>query len=405
MLVSSISKKKDLLNILIGLKRFKTSNSDINNHLMSYMKKFLLLLMLAIISLYSYAEGEVAVGDFVYSLNTENKTACLVKSNFKDYHCIIPESFTYDNQQYSVTSIGQGAFKEAKIISVTIPNTVTKIGEKAFMSCYILVTVDIPNSVTEIGDEAFRDCESLTGIVFPKRLKSINYRLCYGCIRLNNVTIPNGLESIGKQAFVGCGYLVLRVPSSVKSIGENAFAGGFTARNKLTNGTSLDLTSYGLTVYDKITDNGLCIHNNVIVGYVGKSPSVVIPEGVVGIDDDVFAYSYIKSITIPQSVKSIGKRAFYNSSISSIELPNDLACISDSAFCGCTVISSIRIPHLVTEIGDGAFDGCQNLETVIMPEGLKSIGCRAFSGCVKIASVKIPSTVTNIGNNAFRLCI
>src|SRR5262249_3690290 len=67
----------------------------------------------------------------------------------------------------SVTNIGNGAFADCtNLTNVTIPNSVTSIGDYAFMDCTILTSVTIPNSVTSIGNGAFADCWSLTGLYF-----------------------------------------------------------------------------------------------------------------------------------------------------------------------------------------------------------------------------------------------
>ena len=72
---------------------------------------------------------------------------------------VIPESITFENSIYSVTSIGESAFCEcSSLTSVTIPNSVTSIGYRAFMYCSSLTSVTIPNSVTSIGGRAFYDC-------------------------------------------------------------------------------------------------------------------------------------------------------------------------------------------------------------------------------------------------------
>ena len=73
----------------------------------------------------------------------------------------------------NITTIVGGAFAESDITSVTIPNSVTNIGDEAFKYCESLVSVTIPNSVTSIGDEAFEYCESLTSVIIPNSLTNI----------------------------------------------------------------------------------------------------------------------------------------------------------------------------------------------------------------------------------------
>ena len=60
---------------------------------------------------------------------------------------VIPEKFTYEGMEYSVTSIGNDAFLGSGLTSVTIPNSVTSIGNEAFRGCSGLTSVTIPNSV------------------------------------------------------------------------------------------------------------------------------------------------------------------------------------------------------------------------------------------------------------------
>ena len=81
---------------------------------------------------------------------------------------VIPESITFRNSKYSVTSIGESAFYECSYLtSVTIPNSVTSIGDWAFAGCSGLTEVTIPDSVTTIEDDAFDRCSSLQAIIIP----------------------------------------------------------------------------------------------------------------------------------------------------------------------------------------------------------------------------------------------
>ena len=103
----------------------------------------------------------------------------------------------------SVTSIGNWVFKYSDLSSVIIPNSVTSIGQQAFSDCYNLTSIDIPNSVTNIDTEAFANC-GLTSITIPNSVTSISNGTFYQCGNLTNVTIPSSVTSIGDNAFALC---------------------------------------------------------------------------------------------------------------------------------------------------------------------------------------------------------
>ena len=127
----------------------------------------------------------------------------------------------------SVTSIGDYAFAYCGgLTSVTIPNNVTSIGEGAFAYCGGLTSATIPNSVSYIGNWAFSSCSGLTSVTIPNSVTSIGRDAFSYCSGLTSVTIPNSVTSIGESAFFGCsGLTSVTIPNSVTSIGVFAFFG------------------------------------------------------------------------------------------------------------------------------------------------------------------------------------
>ncbi|MGA2974325.1 MAG: leucine-rich repeat protein [Spirochaetia bacterium] len=103
----------------------------------------------------------------------------------------------------SVTSIGDCAFEESALTSVTIPSSVTSIGVEAFAEAG-LTSVIIPSSITSIGTDDFIQCTNLASVTIPSSVTSIGNGAFGGCTSLTSVTIPSGVTSIDNGAFDGC---------------------------------------------------------------------------------------------------------------------------------------------------------------------------------------------------------
>ena len=113
--------------------------------------------------------------------------------------------------------------------SVTIGNSVTSIGERAFYECKGLTSVTIGNSVESIGKSAFSGCSGLTSVTIGNSVTSIGERAFYECKGLTSVTIGNSVKSIGEEAFRDCPELldVYCYAEKVPSTNSNAFNGSY----------------------------------------------------------------------------------------------------------------------------------------------------------------------------------
>ena len=270
---------------------------------------------------------------------------------------------------------------------MTIPASVTNI-YYAFYQCSGLTSVTIPNSVTSIGDYEFYGCSGLKSVTIPDSVTWIGDGAFYGCSGLKSVTVPDGVTSIGSYAFYGCdGLTSIAIGNSVVSIGIRAFSG------------CRRLAS--VVIPDSVTD----IMDEAFAGCSGIA-SVTIGNGVMNIGNSAFYNcSGLKSMTIPDSVTWIGDSAFFGcSGLTDVTIPDSVTSIGDDAFYNCTSLASVTIPDSVTSIGYSAFSGCSGLTSVTIPDSVTSIGFSAFYGCSGLKSVTIPASVTNIESIAFAFC-
>lgn len=311
-----------------------------------FQRIFATLLLLAV-SVLSWAWGEERLEvDGIYYIYTNygfNATVTYKDINYNSYsgNVVIPSSVIGAN----VNRIGDRAFyNSSDLTSVTIPKSVTSIGNYAFSDCPKLKSVtyaSLENNVTSIGDYAFADCSSLT-----------------------SVFISGYTTSIGEYAFAGTGLKYVDIPFSVTSISTGLFA------------------------------------------YCFELKSVTLPEDVTSIGDEAFFNcNSLTSINIPNSVTIIGNSAFHNCySLTSVNIPNGVTSISPCAFFNCCSLTSVNIPNSVTSIGNGGFSGCSGLTSITVPESVKSIGENAFRGCSGLTFITIPKSVTSIGNSVFSEC-
>ena len=369
---------------------------------------------------------------------------------------IIPETINGKPVKY----IRENAFhSNTAMVSVTLPSTLSYIGENAFQNCDNLLEVinksalTITAGTTTNGRVAYNakivhDGESVvyelegyvffddgnniylmkymgteTELVLPLTCNEKAYRIYQYAFENNtdiqSVIISNGVTSIGAYAFNGCSNMTsITIGNAVTSIGNSAFE------------DCKSLTS--VAIPDSVTSIGMRAFQNCT-----RLTCASLSNAVTSIGSSTFyGCSGLTGIDIPNNVTSIGSSAFYGcSGLTSIDIPNNVTSIGSSAFSGCTGLTSIDIPDCVTRIESSAFGNCPKIESItvsngntkyysvencliekntnvlvlgcknsVIPNGVTSIGSYAFYGCSGLTSITIPDGVTSIGKSAFEKC-
>lgn len=396
-------------------------------------QKLLLLLSMLIISLgasaqnfrYKY-EGQT----LTYTVIDHEARTCMIKDGPRGYSSnenqvsgilVIPPYAWFNNVQYSVVAIGKQSFEATGIVQVTIPESVTSIGNRAFAGSHQLKSITIPAGVTSMGQQVFADClglaeikveygnknyTSLDGVLcnyekteiikcppaktgsfhIPESATTVDENAFQGCTELTDVTIPESVTSIGKRAFERCyGLHDVTLNSSITSFGEFAFSGSSIGTVTLPE---------SLTSISKGAFNGC-----------SNLREIKIPDSVTRIGD--FAFTVCRSlttVTMGKSVNLIGSHAFENcNALSDITLPESLSSIGECAFYD-TAIESVNLSDNITYIARSTFDRCSSLKTVIIGNSVKTVAAQAFSGCVSLTSLTLGSSIITIDMGAFGNC-
>ena len=252
---------------------------------------------------------------------TKSNTWKITKFIGNDSKVTIPGKY----QGKNITEIGNGAFSNSFIHSVSITGSIKEIGERAFLGCRNLKEVILNEGLEKIGVRAFLNTK-IESITIPNSVKEID-SLAFDFLKISHISINlnNKNFEIKDNFFIDknnkkiLAYLdkkttKVTIPNNVKEIGEGAFSG---CRN---------------------------------------IKEVILNEGLEKIDSGAFQDTNIESITIPDSVEEIGKYAFYNcTNLKEVTLNEGLEKIGTGAFGG-TNIESITIPDSIKEIDDWAFD-------------------------------------------------
>ncbi len=336
------------------------------------MKKTLLYVLVFCLPVLGISAQEVAtIGGIKYSLNL-GEAIVMQQDKSLNGEIVIPESVTYNGEQFRVTTVGANAFDGCKVTKVQLPASITKIRkssftwctslthvnipagvevleEGAFSNCTSLSSISLPNSVTELGPGCFEKCSSLSTIEFSSGLKTLG-RYCFSdCGSLTSVTLPTGVETLGERCFQNCDRLKKVVlPNTITKIDDTAFG---TCDSLVSVNIPNQLTALGDYVFERCTE----------------LPAIVIPEGITSIGFACFdGCKKLASVTLPSTLSTTGERCFANcTSLEFIELPRNLKEVGYTAFQNCTALTSITLPESVTRLNNYCFGGCSSLMRVV----------------------------------------
>lgn len=335
----------------------------------------------------------------------------------------------------TVTEIGEGAFCYFESLrNIDIPDSVTTIGDNAFSNCNSLVKIELPDSVTTIGDSAFSNCNSLLKIEIPDSVTNIESFAFDGTSWLNaqpdglvyagkvalkwkgempqdvQITLKNDTKGIATRVFMDSSLVSIIIPDSVITIGQHAFLNCTSLTNVTLSAGLITIGSesfYGCNSLTNIIipDSVTTIEHGAFID-CSSLTSITLSNNLKTIGDMAFAdCSSLSNITIPDSVTTIKAATFDGcTSLTSIIIPDSVSIIEYMAFYECSSLTSIIIPDTVTTIEEYTFYDCSSLTSIIIPNAVTTIGNYAFAGCSSLINITIPDTVTSIGNYAFSGC-
>ena len=217
--------------------------------------------------------------------------------------------------------------------SIVIPDGTKRIAAEAFGRSFgeilntpcELTALTIPDSVTEIGQGAFAYCDTLKQVILPAGLQKIEAGTFTACKALRSIEIPQQVTEIGSGAFWDCKELeIIDFPDHSIEIDQSDYLSGtFSGTKWLT--------------------NRLAEQNPVLIGDV-----LVTASGIKG------------NLVIPDGVRVIAPYAFANcTELTGVQIPDSVQKIGAQAFSGCSSLQIIGLPPTVTEIGNNAFGGTE----------------------------------------------
>ncbi len=386
---------------------------------------------------------EFSWGDFRLKLNKDGETVTLIRYLGRDASVMVPKTLEYREKSYTVNGIGDEAFEYCYTLkTITLPDGLTSIGNKAFYGCLYLNSVyfygDVPTTWGESvfarnsADFIIYYADDKAGWISPTwtaadgRVYNTHpfvleneFTLGYYTYKINGdgttltvvkylgidseATVPANFEylgysytvnRIGDRAFADCECLTsITLPDSIISIGDKAFEGCSNLTAAYFSGNAPEI--WGDTVFVNIGD-AFSIHY-----YEGKegwtTPTFIATDGskyealCICSDGTFIKGDFRFEINRSKGILQLDKYLGVSGDVTVPEIAiyggksYVLTEIGDSAFSECSEVTSILLPEEITSIEGYAFSKCTGLTSITLPVGLKYIGYRAFSNCSNLS--------------------
>ena len=312
-------------------------------------------------------------------------------------------------------SISDNAFDGmTDLESITIPDTVVRIGSYAFRNTGLQALV-LPAGLTSLGKDILEGNEGVKEIVFPAGLENALYEqhyltgnmrngvlkgsavervifsqgitripdgICSNATKLNSVTIPAGVTEIGQCAFAGTPELKsIRIPNTVKAIREGAF------------GREPYVTVYA----PRGVVTGEAGAGTQFVGAESGLESLTLPVGVETLESILTGNSKVTALTIPGTVTTAAY-VTRESAVSRVTLQEGLIFITEYMFAEGTALTQITLPSTLDSLGSYAFAGT-SLQSLDLPEGMTYLGSAILDGNEGVKELTVPASVCYMNIN------
>ena len=188
------------------------------------MRKYILFIALSCMSFFhAIAQETVTVDNIRYYIDNGEATIAMQDEALSG-DIAIPESITNKGRSYTVVRATNGAFQNSDITSITLPNSITSLGNNCFSLCNNLISVKLPDNITSLGDYTFQSCNKLSSIKLPSTLTSLGEYCFSHCDGLTSLLLPNSITTLGEGCFMGCENIeTITLPSNITSLPANCF--------------------------------------------------------------------------------------------------------------------------------------------------------------------------------------